>query len=177
MKPESIWRNAFLGLFGLLLAVAGSEYLVAPKAFAVSAPAGTTIMLPWITGSDAGYSTLVAIGNTSMDPYGTTPVGGECYATAYTNAESQSPNVALFGDLGTFAPGTDTVLTEAQVATATGLLLANSGERAQLYISCNFPFAHAQMWLVNPSGVITVYPGYIVPPSRSFTSGPEQLLN
>jgi len=68
-------------------------------------------------------------------------------------------------------------LTEAQVATATGLLLANSGERAQLYISCNFPFAHAQMWLVNPSGVITVYPGYIVPPSRSFTSGPEQLLN
>jgi hypothetical protein len=45
-----------------------------------------------------------------------------------------------------------------------------------MFLTCNFPYAHAQLLLVNPGGVVNFIPGYIIPPNRSFSTGPEQLL-
>jgi hypothetical protein len=86
--------------------------------------------------------------------------------------------------LGTIGAGDYKVYTLAQVAASTqgsggpsnGMSLANSGQRAYLMLTCTFPYAHAQLLLVNPSGVVTFLPGYIIAPNRSYTTGPEQLL-
>jgi hypothetical protein len=142
-----------------------------------------------MSGSDAGYTTLLMLENTSLDPYGTTPsvaaaagtnppaypttavAGNTCTADAYYGGAHYGP-----GTLPPINPGSVNVLTEAQIGTATGLSLANSGQRAYLFLTCNFKFAHAQAMLVNPGGVVNFIPGYIVSPNRSLSTGPEQLL-
>src|SRR5579863_2643128 len=139
MREVSIWRAASACLLGTVLALALYQHFWAKRISAQTATT-TTILLPWITGSDAGYTTLVSIQNTSMDPFGSAGVNGTCTADAYANGTHYGP-----GALGTFDAGTTTTFTEAQIGTATGLTLANSGQRAYLFITCNFPFAQAQM--------------------------------
>jgi hypothetical protein len=97
-----------------------------------------------------------------MDPFGSAGVNGTCTADAYENGTHYGP-----GALGTFDAGTTTTLTEAQIGTATGIALANSGQRAYLFITCNFPFAQAQMDFVNPGGVVTFMQGQVVPSSQT----------
>lgn len=136
----------------------------------------TRILIPWFTGSDAGYTSLLSISNTSMDPWGnTTGTSGTCLVDAYYNG-THYPASSGSNSLGTVAAGSIQVFTEAQVQTATGVSLANSGQRAYLMVTCNFPYAHAQLLLVNPGGVVTFLPGSIIPPNRSYATGPEQLL-
>jgi hypothetical protein len=139
----------------------------------------TRIYIPWIGGADAGYTSLLEITNTSMDPYGTTAAGGTCTADFYYNGTHYGPGTLpnQAGSAGNiFAPGVLNVLDIAQIQTATGVALANSGQRGYMFLTCNFPYAHAQALMVNPGGVITFIPGYVVPPNRSFSTGPEQLL-
>jgi hypothetical protein len=161
MKEVSIWRTAFACLLGALLAFGLYQHFWA-KRISAQTVTTTTILLPWITGSDAGYSTLVNIQSTSMDPFGSAGVNGTCTADAYTNGTHYGP-----GALGTFDAGTTTTLTEAQIGTATGVSLANSGQRAYLFITCNFPYAQAQFVFVNPGGVVTFMQGQVVPSSQT----------
>jgi hypothetical protein len=161
MREVSIWRAAFACLLGAGLVFGMYQHFLAKRIAAQTAPT-TTILLPWITGDDAGYSTLVGIQNTSMDPFGNSPVNGSCVADAYTGSTHYGP-----GSLGSFNAGTTTTLTETQIGTATGLTLANSGQRAYLFLTCNFPFAQAEMLQVNPGGVISFIPGQVVPSSQS----------
>jgi hypothetical protein len=166
MKEVSVWRTAFACLLGAALALALYQHFWGKRISAQTATL-TYILIPWITGDDAGYSTLLSIQNTSFDPFGNSPVNGSCAADAYTNSTHYGP-----GSLGSFNAGTTTTLTEAQIATATGISLANSGDRAYLFITCNFPFAQAQLDFINPGGVVTFMPGQVVPSSQTNPQSP-----
>lgn len=162
------WKSAFICLLGATLTFAVYQHFWARRIQAQST-ATTRILIPWINGDDAGYTFLLTVYNTTTDPYGSTPTSGTCTADAYQNGVDYS------GSLGTFPAGSLTTLTETQVQTAIGLTLANSGQRAYLFLTCTFPYAHAEGIEVNPGGVVTWIPGYIIPPNRSLNTGPEQL--
>jgi len=166
MREVSVWRTAFACLLGAALALALYQHFWAKRISAQSATT-TKILIPWITGSDAGYTTLVSIQNTSMDPFGGAGVNGTCTADAYTNGTHYGP-----GSLGTFDAGTTTTITEATIGTAIGLSLANSGDRAYLFLTCTFPFAQAQMDFVGPGGVVTFLQGQVVPSSQTNPQAP-----
>jgi hypothetical protein len=161
MREVSIWRAACACLLGAVLVFALYQHFWAKRISAQTATT-TTILIPWFTGDDAGYSSLLSIQNTSMDPFGNSGVNGTCTADAYANSTHYGP-----GSLGTFNAGTTTTLTEPQIGTATGITLANSGQRAYLFVTCNFPFAQAEMVQVNPGGVVTFIQGQVVPSSQT----------
>lgn len=124
---------------------------------------GSYIMIPWFTGTDAGYVSLLYVANTSMNPYGIAPQTATCTVDAYYQGTHYGPaplptQTDAF-PAGTLPAGQQETLTEAQIATATGLSLANSGQRAYLYLTCNVPTVNAQMLFVNPGGVVTFSPG------------------
>jgi hypothetical protein len=90
-----------------------------------------------------------------MNPWGDNAgTSGTCTADAYYSGTHFGP-----GSLGTIAPGNIATFTIAQIATATGLNLANSGQRAQLFLTCSFPDAKAMLLFVNPGGVVSFLPG------------------
>jgi hypothetical protein len=161
MREVSLWRTAFACLLAAAVSFALYQHFLG-KSVQAQTTTTTNILIPWITGSDAGYTSLLTIENTSLSPYGGTAVSGACTAYAYYNGSYVGS-----GSLGTFGPGTSTTLTEAQVGTATGLSLANSGQRAYLYLTCEFPYAQAQVDFVNPEGIVTFIPGQIVPSSQT----------
>jgi hypothetical protein len=137
-----------------------------------SASPSTSMLYTYFSGSDSGYATLIEIENNSMDPYGNAGSAVTCYA--------QSPGLTGapngIGSLGTFPAGTVTVLSEASITAATGVSLANSGQRAYVIVTCNGNFIHGTSLLLNPSGTISYIPAQILPTNRAFTTGPEQLL-
>lgn len=99
----------------------------------------------FLTGSDAGYTSLVRFTN-----------GSSAVNTLFAVAQPYTGGVPLVGSLGTIGAGVGTVFTEAQIGTATGLSLANSGERATLTIIA-IPGGQnvtASGLLVNPGGVV-----------------------
>jgi hypothetical protein len=161
MREVSVWRTVFACLLATVVSFALYQHFCG-KPVQAQTTTTTNILIPWITGSDAGYTSLLSIENTSLAPYGGAAVSGICTAYAYHDGSFVGS-----GSLGTFAPGSTTTLTEAAVGTATGLSLTNSGDRAYLYITCDFPYAQAQMDFVNPGGVITFIPGQIVPSSQT----------
>ncbi len=99
----------------------------------------------FLTGSDAGYTSLVRFTN-----------GSSADNLLFAVAQPYTGGVPLVGSLGTIGAGVGTVFTEAQIGTATGLSLANSGERATLTIIA-IPGGQnvtASGLLVNPGGVV-----------------------
>jgi hypothetical protein len=99
----------------------------------------------FLTGTDAGYQTLVRFSN-----------GSSATNTLFAVAEPYTGGVPLVGSLGTIGAGIGTVFTEAAIQTATGLSLANSGQRATLTIIA-IPGGQnvtASGLLVNPGGVV-----------------------
>lgn len=144
------------------LALAVSCLLCAKPLHAQPATGGAYIVIPWFTGDDAGYTSLLTVTNTSMNPYGLTPETANCKVDAYYQGThfgpAPLPAEGAF-PAGTLPAGTTETLTEAQIGTATGLSLANSGQRATLYITCDLASVTAQLLLVNPGGVISFAPG------------------
>lgn len=165
-------KRILIVLLVMATSLIGYQYYRA-RSIQAQSTTSTRILLQFVTGSDAGYTTLINVTNASMDPWGnTTGVSGACMVDAYYNGTHYpGPN-----PLSTIAPGSNAVYTVAQIQSVTGLSLANSGQRAYIFLNCNFPYAHAQTLLVNPGGVVTFLPGMIVPPNRSYATGPEQLL-
>jgi len=99
----------------------------------------------FLTGSDAGYTSLVRFSNDSS-------VANQLFAVE----QPYTGGAPLVGSLGTIGAGVGTVFTEAQIGTATGLTLANSGDRATLTIIA-IPGGQgvtASGLLVNPGGVV-----------------------
>jgi hypothetical protein len=168
-------KKALAILLGAAMTILAYQHFW-PKGTYAQSTTTTRILIPWIAGDDAGYSSLLEIENTSMDPYGTTATSGTCTADVFYNGQDYSGTLPNQSGGTAFAPGVLNVLTSAQIQTATGVSLANSGQRGYMFLTCNFPFAHAQALVVNPGGVVTFIPGYIIPPNRGFSTGPEQLL-
>jgi hypothetical protein len=99
----------------------------------------------FLTGSDAGYTSLVRFSNDSS-------LTNQLFAVE----QPYTGGAPLVGSLGTIGAGVGTVFTEAQIGTATGLTLANSGARATLTILA-IPGGQgvtASGLLVNPGGVV-----------------------
>jgi hypothetical protein len=99
----------------------------------------------FFTGDDAGYSSLLRVNNAGS---------GTVQVFAFVQPDTGGP--PLIGPLGTLGAGEGTVFTESVVASATGLNLANSGQRAtiQLIIGGNAAEVAASTLLVNPGGVV-----------------------
>jgi len=113
---------------------------------AISYTGGNPISVTnFLTGSDAGYTSLVRFSN-----------GSSSTDTLFAVAEPYTGGPQLVGSLGTIGAGEGTVFTEAQIGTATGLTLANSGQRATLTIIAIPGGANvtASGLLVNPGGVV-----------------------
>jgi hypothetical protein len=127
-----------------------SDFLGGPAASttdAITYTGGSVINVTnFLTGADAGYTSLVRVNNAANVPN-----------TLFAVAQPYTGGPALVGSLGSIGAGTGTVFTEAQIGTATGLSLANSGQRAVLSIIAtpggNGSVAAAGL-LVNPGGVV-----------------------
>ncbi len=171
-------KKFLIGTLSVLLTLVGYQQFRVHRAYAQST-SSTRLLYHFITGSDAAYTTLLTVDNTgtyspnpgSSSPTQITGVTGTCTADAYYNGTHYGP-----GSLGTFPAGTITTLTEAQVGIATGLSLANSGQRAYVFLTCAFPYAHGQSLLVGPGGAVSFYPASVIAPTRSAANFPEQLL-
>jgi hypothetical protein len=100
--------------------------------------------LTFFTGNDAGYSSLLSITNQDSTT-----------ATIYVTAQPFTGGPALVGTLGTLAAGTGMVYTESKIGTATGLSLANSGQRAVIQvIATGTTDLTSSSLLVNPGGAV-----------------------
>jgi hypothetical protein len=99
----------------------------------------------FFTGDDAGYSSLLRVNNAGA---GTVQV--------FVMVQPDTGGPPLIGPLATLGAGEGTVFTEPQVASATGLNLANSGQRStiQLIIGGNAAEVAATTLLVSPGGVV-----------------------
>jgi len=102
----------------------------------------------FLTGSDAGYTSLVRVNNAS-----------NVLNTLFAVAQPYSGGPTLVGSLGSIGAGTGTVFTEAQIGTATGLSLANSGQRSTLSLIATpgpggINGVQAAGLLVNPGGMV-----------------------
>jgi len=170
MKKVFVWRNAFVCLLCALLTFALYQHFLTKRVSAQSTTS-TRILIPYFSTTSGGYVSFLYVVNTSMDPYLTTATSGSCNADVYSNGTHYGP-----GSLGTIAPGGTSLISSQTIDGATGSALTNSSVRSYLFLTCNFPYAHAQVLLANPNGTISYFPGYIIPPNRSFSTGPEQLL-
>jgi hypothetical protein len=98
----------------------------------------------FLTGSDAGYTSLVRVTN-----------GSAVTNTLFAVAQPFTGGPQLAGSLGTIGAGVGTVFTEAAIGVATGLTLANSGQRATLEIvAIPGGSVSSSGLLVNPGGVV-----------------------
>jgi len=129
-----------------------TDFLGGPAASttdAITYTGGTVVPVTnFLTGSDAGYTSLVRVNNAS-----------NVLNTLFAVAQPYSGGPTLVGSLGSIGAGTGTVFTEAQIGTATGLTLANSGQRATLsLIATPGPGGQngvqAAGLLVNPGGMV-----------------------
>jgi hypothetical protein len=101
----------------------------------------------FLTGSDAGYTSLVRVNNAGAVP-----------VTLFAEVEPYTGGPLLVGSLGSLGAGVGTVFLESAVEAAVpGLTLANSGQRATLTIiavGAGATNVAASDLLVNPGGVV-----------------------
>jgi hypothetical protein len=123
--------------------------MVTSSGDAIPYTGGTAINVTnFLTGSDAGYASLVRVTNES-----------NMTQTLFAVANPYSGGPQLVGSIGTIGAGTGTVFTETTIGTDIGLVLANSGQRATLTI-ISVPgvgagtLITADGLLVNPGGVV-----------------------
>ncbi|MGD0346483.1 MAG: hypothetical protein ABSA85_06985 [Terracidiphilus sp.] len=176
MKKVLVWRNAFVGLLAVLLTFAVYQHFWA-KRISAQSTTSTRILIPLYVGAASVSSDTVnlLVENTSMDPYGTTPSGSSnatCEADFYSGGTHYGPY-----ELDSNIPGQVSVWNNSAISTASLGAVTSPGQMSYLFLTCNFPYAHAQVQILNSSGGVgTIIPGYVIPPNRSFATGPEQLL-
>jgi hypothetical protein len=161
MKKLLLLLTCILAFFGIY------EHFCAQRALAGNTVT-TRLLLPWVSGSDVAYASLLTVANTGVDPFTARATSGTCALDLFYNG------VDYTGSLPSLAPGAQTTVQPSTVINS--FPLQNSGQRGYLFITCNFPLAHAQLEFINPAGVVTFVPAYVVPPNRTALSGPEQLL-
>jgi|HubBroStandDraft_1064217.scaffolds.fasta_scaffold00005_114 hypothetical protein len=107
---------------------------------------GVVSVTNFFTGDDSGYSSLLRVNNAGTEP-----------VQLFVLLEPDTGGPELVGALGSLGPGIGTLFTEQQVSAASGVILANSGQRAtvELIIGGDFINVQASSLLVNPTGVVT----------------------
>jgi hypothetical protein len=141
-NPNGFSENAAPGTSTDFLAV---NAIVEFPGFWLYTGGGVVPVTNFFTGDDAGYSSVLRVNN-----------AGTSSVQLFVVAQPDTGGPQLIGPLGPLDAGMGTVFSEGQVATATGMTLANSGQRAtlQLIIGGNSVDVAASSILVNPSGVV-----------------------
>jgi hypothetical protein len=123
----------------------------------------TRLLFPFVT-DQLGYSTGIAIANTTADPFGTVATNGTATIYCY----------------GAGAPSPNTFTTSTIAAGTTYPTLLSSfapGFQGYLIVVCNFPLAHGYGFLQTGTGSsspITMTPALVLPSQRSIVL-PESL--
>jgi len=126
----------------------------------------TTLLYPFVTGA-AGFDTGIAVANTSVDPFGTTPETGSCTLYGYGvtvaaagNTASQ-PVVTGCDGISNPLPGTNCfpIVTAGQVGT---VLASATLTNFQGYVIavCNFQYAHGYA-AVTDLGIRNLWSSYL----------------
>jgi len=136
----------------------------------------TRILIPLYSGATSPNTEVLFLENTGEDPYGTTAASGTCTIDVYSQGAHGSgtlPPVPA-GKIAVIQPG----IIEGIVPSISSSLTGTPISPGYMFLTCNFPYAHAQVEFLDPStnAVVAVIPGYIIPPNRSYATGPEQLL-
>jgi hypothetical protein len=99
----------------------------------------------FFTGDDAGYSSVLRVNN-----------AGGSVVQLFAVAQPDTGGPQLIGPLGPLGAGEGEVITEGTIASATGMTLANSGQRATLTVIAAGDSVNvaASSLLVNPGGVV-----------------------
>jgi len=117
-------------------------------------PCQTTLLFPFVT-NQSGFETGIAIGNTSMDPFGTTPAGGACAINFYGDNAPTSAVTMVNG-----ADGATTVAAgKVSAHTVSGLGLVNF--QGYGIAVCNFLYAHGFAFIQGGVGPSQMAMGYL----------------
>jgi len=142
----------------------------------------TNLLFPFVT-NQAGFDTGIAIANTSLDPFGTVPAGGNCTLNYYGTLPNGQP-------LTTTSERTTSAIQGGQTATmvlSTGGgfgLRGNPNMQGYIIAVCDFVYGHGFAFITDgPIGQARVAEGYLAlvldaptSPSRTNLTG-EQLGN
>jgi len=139
----------------------------------------TNLLFPFVT-NQAGFDTGIAIANTSLDPFGTSPAGGNCTLNYYGSLPNGQP-------LTTTSERTTSAVQGGQTLTMVLSTGGNFGTRGnpnmQGYIiaQCDFLYAHAFAFITDgPIGQARVAEGYLAlvldTPSTSRTPASSESL-
>jgi hypothetical protein len=141
-NPQGFNENAAPGTSTDFLAVNG---IIEFPGLWVYTGGGVVPVTNFFTGDDAGYSSFLRVNNAG-------PTSVQLFAVA----QPDTGGPQLIGPLGPLAAGEGEVITEGTVASATGMTLANSGQRATLTLIIGGDSVNvaASSLLVNPGGVV-----------------------
>jgi len=126
------------------------------KVFAQINTCTTVLMFPYVTTS-SGFTTGLAISNTSQDPFGTTPQTGSCSLNWYqAGTGGTNPPVTTTPAI----PGGTTFTADASAATNAG-----SNFSGYMISVCNFQFGHgyAAITDVGARGIFASYLALVMP--------------
>ena len=180
-------KNVLLVLLGVALAISLIPLVQRLSAQSTTTPATTRILIPFIP-QGVQTTAFVTVTNAGKDPYGTASTAGSCTVDAYGGGTHYGPVPFPNLNEGGMPLFAGEVYTDQLSFIFPGTTAANTlpnGGNYYFILTCNFPFAHAaglfinsvniQGTSINNAGEVFV-PGYIIPPNRSFSTGPEQLL-
>lgn len=138
----------------------------------------TNLMFPFVT-TITGFTTGLAISNTSMDPFGTGAQAGACTLNWYGNNAGGSVNTPITASTTatTGAPVINAGTTWTGDASATNM--AGQGFTGYMIAQCNFQFAHgyAAVTDIGSRGLLTSYLALVLNGARGgLDSGAKETL-
>jgi hypothetical protein len=116
---------------------------------------GTDLLLPFVS-NQAGFDTAIVVTNTSLDPIGTTPVGGTCTFKYYGN--TTGGGAAPPPQTSAPIPAGQQLLLTLSVG-GTHNIGATPGFQGYMVISCAFPFAESYA-VISDVGLQRLAQGY-----------------
>jgi hypothetical protein len=141
----------------------------------------TSLLFPYVS-TITGFTTGLAISNTSMDPFGTSAQNGACTLYWYGNNTGGTTNTPVPSST-TATSGAPTILSGTTWTTdASASNMAGQGFTGYMIAVCNFQYAHgyAAVTDIGTRGILTAYLALVLnnsPTSRTGTAAKETLTH
>jgi len=118
-----------------------------PAPWLTVAPCTTNLLFPWVVNVSPGLDTGLAIANTSMDPYGTTPQTGKCvlnmYPTSLTTSEGVNAGPGIpYTTLQPVAGGSVWRASQSSIGVFTG-------KAGYIIAVCDFQYGHGFAYITD----------------------------
>jgi len=125
----------------------------------------TSLLFPYVV-NQSGFDVGIAISDTSMDPYKTTPVGGTCLLNFYGSG-APTPNTGVPAPGGTQAAGTTNAFLLSSVA---------PGFQGYMIVQCNYVDGHGFAYIIDQFGTAqSTAMGYVALEMERAGAGSETL--